>query len=145
MSHPLLDRLQQGPILFDGAMGTLLYERGIPLDHCFDELNLSQPDLIVEIHRRAAKNAREAREISGQPALIAGSIGPTGRTLAPIGTTAPNLVREAYQEQASALLEGGVDLLIIETISSLDEMREAVLAAREVTDLPIIAQMTFAE
>ena len=51
MSHPFLDRLQQGPILCDGAMGTLLYERGIPLDHCFDELNLSQPDLVVEIHR----------------------------------------------------------------------------------------------
>ncbi len=181
MSHPFLDRLQQGPILCDGAMGTLLYERGISLDHCFDELNLSQPDLVVEIHReyiaagaeiietnsfganrfkldqygladkcrqinrRAAKNAREAREISGQPVLIAGSIGPTGRTLAPIGTTPAQLVREAYQEQASALLEGGVDLLIIETISSLDEMREAVLAAREVSDLPIIAQMTFAE
>jgi methionine synthase / methylenetetrahydrofolate reductase(NADPH) len=162
-------------------MGTLIYERGIPLDRCFDELNLSNPDLIVEIHReyiaagaevietntfganrfkldqygladkyrqinrRAARNAREAREISGQPVLIAGSVGPTGRTLAPIGTTPPELARDAYREQIGALLEGGVDLLIIETISSLDEMRQAVLAAQEVADLPIVAQMTFAE
>jgi homocysteine S-methyltransferase len=161
-------------------MGTQLYERGVPLDACFDHVNLSNPQLVIDIHReyilagaelvetnsfganrfkldqhglahllrqinrQAARNAREAREITGQPVLIAGSIGPTGRTLPPIGTTAPELVRDAFREQIEALLEGGVDLLIFETMSQLEEMRQALLAARDVCDLPIIAQMTFA-
>ncbi|MBX6342148.1 MAG: homocysteine S-methyltransferase family protein, partial [Thermomicrobiaceae bacterium] len=142
MAHPFYERLARGPILCDGAMGTLLYERGVDLDACFDELNLSNPNLVVDIHReyiaagaemietnsfganrfkldqhglagrvreinrRAARKAREAREISGQPVLIAGSVGPTGRTLAPYGTTRPEAVREAYREQIAALLEG---------------------------------------
>lgn len=181
MAHPFLERLERGPILCDGAMGTLLYERGIPLDACFDELNLTSADLIVDIHReyiaagaemietnsfganrfklepfgltgkvrdlnrRAARNAREARELSGQPVLIAGSVGPTGRTLPPIGATDPEAIYTAFYEQISALLEGGVDLLVIETIPSLDEMLTAIRVAKEVCDLPIVAQMTFAE
>jgi len=180
MDHPFLERLARGPILCDGAMGTQLYERGVPLDACFDQVNLSNPQLVIDIHReyilagaeivetnsfganrfkldqhglahllrrinlQAARNAREAREITGQPVLIAGSIGPTGRTLPPIGTTSPQAVRDAFREQVEALLEGGVDLLIMETMSQIEEMRQAVLAAREVCDLPVIAQMTFA-
>ncbi len=179
MANPFVERLGRGVILCDGAMGTLLYERGIPFDTCFDEVNLSHPTLVVDIHReyiaagseiietnsfganrfkleqfglsghvreinrKAARNAREAREISGQPVLVAGSVGPTGRTLPPIGTANPEQVRAAYREQISALLEGGVDLLIIETIPSLAEMTEAIQAAREASDLPIVAQMTF--
>lgn len=181
MAHPFLERLEQGPILCDGAVGTMLHSRGVSLDACFDELNRSNPDLVVEIHReyiaagaeiietnsfganrfkleqfgladdvrdlnrRSARNAREAREISGQPVLIAGSIGPSGRTLSPIGTTPVHLVEEIYREQIGALLEGGVDLLMIETIGSLVEMQAALTAAREMCDLPIVAQMTFAD
>lgn len=181
MAHPFLQRLAQGTILCDGAMGTLLHQQGASLDTCFDELNLSSPETIVDIHRAyiaagsdiietnsfganrfkleafgladnvrrinraAAKNAREAREISGNPVMIAGSVGPTGRTLEPLGTTPAEPVFDAYREQISALLEGGVDLIIIETISSLAEMEAAVRAARDVSDLPLIAQMTFAE
>lgn len=184
MPQPFLARLARAgtaPILCDGAMGTQLYERGVPFDSCFDELNLSRPDLVVEIHRdyiaagaeiietntfganrfklephgladrvreinrKGARNAREAREVSGQPTLIAGSVGPTGRTLRPFGTAAPGTVRDAFREQMLALWEGGVDLLMIETIPSLDEMREAVAAAREVCDLPLVAQLTFTQ
>ncbi|HLI50276.1 MAG TPA: bifunctional homocysteine S-methyltransferase/methylenetetrahydrofolate reductase, partial [Thermomicrobiaceae bacterium] len=183
MAHPFLQRLRQGrgTLLCDGAMGTLLHQQGAPIDTCFDELNLSGPATIVDVHRAyiaagsdiietnsfganrfkleaygladsvrrinraAAKNAREAREISGNPVLIAGSVGPTGRMLEPLGTTPVEPVFDAYREQISALLEGGVDLIIIETISSLAEMEAAVRAARDVSDLPLIAQMTFAE
>jgi methionine synthase / methylenetetrahydrofolate reductase(NADPH) len=181
MTHPFLSRLEHGPILCDGAMGTLLHERGVSIDACFDELNLTDPVLVTDIHReyiaagaeiietntfganrfkldahgladrvrdinlRGAKIAREAREISGQPVLVAGSVGPTGRTVEPIGTTAADVVRDAFRHQIGALLEGGVDLLIIETISSLDEMCLAIEAAQDVSDLPIVAQMTYGE
>ncbi|MEX2425427.1 MAG: bifunctional homocysteine S-methyltransferase/methylenetetrahydrofolate reductase [Thermomicrobiaceae bacterium] len=181
MAHPFIERLTQGIILCDGAIGTVIHQRGIPIDACFDELNLVDPGMIVEIHRdyiaagaeiietntfgankykladynlagqvreinlRGAKLAREAREVSGQPVFVAGSIGPTGRIVEPIGTVPASDVRDAFKEQVEALLEGGVDLLMIETISSLDEMRLAVEAAREASDLPIVAQMTFAD
>jgi homocysteine S-methyltransferase len=181
LTHPLIDRLAAGPLLADGAMGTVLYASGASLDESFDALNLSRPDLVLDVHRayleagadlletnsfganrfklegfglgekvreinkRAVRLAREAREISGRPVLIAGSVGPTGRTLAPFGAVQPEAVRDAYREQIEALLEGGVDLLVLETIGSLGEMTEAILAAREACDLPIVASMTFAE
>jgi homocysteine S-methyltransferase len=181
MTHPLLDRLAAGPLLADGAIGTMLYAAGASLDESFDALNLSRPELVLDTHRayldagadlletnsfganrfkleafgladrvkeinkKAVRLAREAREITGRPALIAGSIGPTGRTLAPLGVVTPEAVRAAFREQIEALLEGGVDLLVLETIGSLDEMEEAVGAARDACDLPIVASMTFAE
>ena len=181
MTHPLIDRLAAGPLLADGAMGTVLYASGASLDESFDALNLTRPELVLDVHRayleagadlletnsfganrfklegfglaenvreinkKAVRLAREAREISGRPVLIAGSVGPTGRTLAPFGAVQPEAARAAYREQIEALLEGGVDLLVLETIGSLGEMTEAVLAAREACDLPIVASMTFAE
>lgn len=181
MTHPLFDRLSAGPILADGAIGTMLYAAGASLDESFDALNLNRPDLVLGVHRayldagaelleantfganrfklesfgladrvkainrKAVRLAREAREIAGSAALVAGSVGPLGRTLAPYGTLAPSVAREAFREQIEALLEGGVDLLAIETIGNLDEMTEAVNAAREACDLPIVASMTFAE
>lgn len=181
MSHPFLDRLRDGPLLLDGAMGTMLYAGGAALDECFDALNLTHPERVAEIHRayiragadiietntfganrakleafglegqvriinrRAAKLAREEREISGAPVLVAGAVGPTGRTIAPIGLTAPETVRSIFEEQMAALLEGGVDLLILETMGSVVEARQAILAAQAVGDLPIVVLMTFAE
>jgi homocysteine S-methyltransferase len=181
MTHPLIDRLAAGPILADGAIGTMLYAAGASLDESFDALNLTRPDLVLgvhrayldagadlletntfganrfklegfglaervrEINRKAVRLAREAREITGRPALVAGSVGPLGRTLTPFGVLAPEAARAAFREQIDALLEGGVDLLVLETIGNLDEMTEAVAAAREACDLPVIASMTFAE
>lgn len=97
------------------------------------------------INMRAAKIAREEREIAGRPVYVAGSVGPTGRTLSPFGSTDPAAVRDAFREQIEGLLEGGVDCISIETIPNLAELEQALEAAFEATDLPIIAMMTFAE
>jgi methionine synthase / methylenetetrahydrofolate reductase(NADPH) len=181
MEHALLQQLQQHPLLCDGAMGTLLYARGVNYEQCFDALNLSQPELITNIHReyisagaqvietnsfganrakleaynlenrvreinfRAARLAREAREITGQPAFVAGAVGPTGRPLQAPDEHRLSELRALFREQIEALQEGGVDLLILETFSSLAELRQAILAAKEVGGLPIVAQMSFYE
>ncbi len=181
MTHPFLQRLSDGVLLLDGAMGTMLHGAGVGIDDCFDQLNLTKPELISSVHRaylsagadiietntfggnryrlesfglgdrvrdinyRAVKIAREAREISGSAAFVAGSIGPTQRTMKPYGTATSDEIRTVFSEQVEALLEGGVDLLIIETISDLTEMVAAVEAAKAVSDLPVVALMTFAE
>jgi len=182
MAHKLLELLAQGPLLCDGAMGTLLYQRGVPLDDCFDALNVDRPELVQELHLayihagadivetntfganrfkleafgledrvrainlRGVNVAREAERLAGREVLIAGSVGPTGRTLAPVGTTDPAAVRAAFREQIGALLERGVDLLLIETMPALDEAEEALAAAREAgCDVPIVVQLTFAD
>lgn len=96
-----------------------------------------------KINLWAAKVARNAREVGGQPVFVAGSVGPTGKLLAPIGDVTANDLKDAFTEQMEALLAGGVDLFIIETMSSLEETAIAVRAARSVSKLPVIAQMSF--
>ncbi|MDZ4834470.1 MAG: bifunctional homocysteine S-methyltransferase/methylenetetrahydrofolate reductase [Candidatus Melainabacteria bacterium] len=91
----------------------------------------------------AAKIARNAREIAGQPAFIAGSVGPTGKMLPPLGNTEKSELYDAFREQMEGLLAGGVDLFMIETMSSLDELVQAVKAARSLSQLPIVAQVSF--
>lgn len=181
LAHPLIERLAKGLILSDGAMGTMLYSRGVGLERCFEELNLSNPQMVQDIHLdyiragselietntfganrfrlasygleskvrefalRGAKTAKYARDISGEPVLIAGSIGPLGKPLRPVGKITREEARSAFREEAEGLLEGGVDCFIIETFYDLVEMTEAVGAVQEMTDLPIIAQMTFNE
>ncbi len=103
------------------------------------------PGRIREINIRGAGIAREAREIEGEPVFVGGSIGPLGRPLAPIGKITSKQAFEAFQEQAEALAEAGVDLFIIETFSDLVEIKEAIRAVRGASKLPIIAQMTFTE
>ncbi len=183
MRSPFLDRLATGvPVLFDGAMGTELYARGVPFERCFDELNLVQPDLVQEIHRayiaagadvietntfaanrvrladfgledrvreinfRGVRLAREAREVSGESVFLAGSISGLGQPLAPVGTISLDAARVVFVEQIEALLEAGVDLLVLETFSNLEELRQAVLAATSVSsDLPILAEVSIAD
>ncbi|MBA2248230.1 MAG: homocysteine S-methyltransferase family protein, partial [Chloroflexia bacterium] len=98
-----------------------------------------------DVNKRGVRLAREEREISGTSVLVAGSIGPTGRTLAPFGTLTQEATTEAFREQIEFLLEAGVDLLIIETMGNQDEMDCAIAAAQASSDLPIVAMMTFAE
>lgn len=179
METDLKKRLDERVLVCDGAMGTYLNKKGISYDRCLDELCISRPDLVEEVHReyinagaeiietntfggnrfrlashgmehlvrdinfKGARIAREAREISGIDILVAGSIGPLGKPIEPLGKISIEAAKEALIEQAEALLEGGVDLFMIETISSIDEIVAAVSAVRSVTDLPVVAQMTF--
>src|SRR5579875_1396140 len=181
MEYSFLQLLRQRPLLCDGAMGTLLYARGIPYEQCFDALNLSQPELIVGIHReyinagaevvetnsfganrirlahhnledkvrqinhRAARLVQEARDITGKPVFIAGAVGPTGLPLQAPDERRLQELRAIFREQIEGLQEGGADLLILETFTSLAELRQAVLAAQEIGGLPIVAQMSFDE
>jgi homocysteine S-methyltransferase len=102
-------------------------------------------DRVAEINRKGVRIARGAREIAGTLVFVAGSVGPTGRALPPFGHTSDSEIHEVFAEQIAALLEGGVDLLVLETFGDLREIEQAVRAARDQTDLPIVAQMTFAE
>ena len=181
MEQNFLQTLRQRPMLADGAMGTLLYARGIPYEQCFDALNLSQPELISGIHReyisagaeivetnsfganrirlaphnledqvrkinhRAARLVQEARDVTGKQVFIAGAVGPTGLPLQAPDEHRLRELRAIFREQIEGLQEGGADLLILETFTSLAELRQAVLAAREIGGLPVIAQMSFNE
>src|SRR6185437_9407409 len=172
--------LSARPVLCDGAMGTLLYAKGICINRCYDELNRSQPGLILGIHQdylhagaevietntfggsssrlsrhgcadkvRAVNlaGARLAREAAKSfHALVAGAVGPLGVRIEPLGKIAREEARDAFREQIAALVEGGVDLVILETFGSLEELHQAILAAREVNfDLPVVAQVTIDE
>jgi methionine synthase / methylenetetrahydrofolate reductase(NADPH) len=175
---PLLERLAEGIVVSDGGLGTLLYSRGIFINRCFDELNLSAPALVGGVHadyveagaelietntfgahrfklgphgldgqvvRVNREGARIAREAAHGRALVAGSIGPLGKPLEPIGHVPVAEAVAAYAEQATGLVEGGVDVFIIETMASLDQARAALSGVRSVSALPAIVSMTFNE
>lgn len=97
-------------------------------------------DRVEELNRAAAALAREA---AGEDVLVAGSIGPTGELMEPMGNLTPETAADAFAEQAAALAAGGVDLFVIETMSDLAEVEAAVVGARRVSDLPIAATLTF--
>lgn len=161
-------------------MGTLLYAKGVFINRCYDELNLSQPELIRGIHHEylqagaevietntfggnhfrlsrhslgdhihainvaGAQLAREAAK--SFDAWVAGSVGPLGIRIEPLGKTSFEEARQAFREQISGLVEGGVDLIIIETFGYLEELHQAILAAREVNpEIPVVAQVTIDE
>src|SRR5438046_2919393 len=180
MSADFLTRLQKSAVLCDGAMGTLLYSKGIFINRCYDELNLSQPDLIRGVHReylqagaeiiepntfggnsfRLARHsmadrvhevklagARLASEAAKSfDGWVGGSVGPLGIRIEPLGKTSFEEARAAFREQIAALVEGGVDLIILETFGYIEELHQALLAAREVKpDMPVVAQVTIDE
>src|SRR5947209_11344144 len=102
-------------------------------------------DQVRAINVAGARIARGAREICGQTAFVAGSVGPTGRPMEPYGHATQAELHVVFGEQIGALIEGGVDLLVLETFQDLRELVEAVNAARAVSDIPIVAQLTFSE
>jgi len=171
------DQLSRRVLVADGAMGTMLYSRGVFINRCFDELNVAQPDIVRGIHQDYVKAGAEiletntfgatrprlaafgiaeklkdinraavriAREASKNGPFVAGAVGPLGVRIEPLGPTSFAEAREAFREQIEALVDTGVDLLILETFGNLDELREAVFAAQEVTggEIPVIAQVT---
>ena len=179
MGKSFLERLTEDEILVcDGAMGTMLYSRGIYIDRCFDELNLSNPVIVKNVHQEYLQSGADiletntfganryklephgldaklydinfqgvkiAREVARDKAFIAGSIGPLGRTIEPIGHLSEKEARQAFYDQAKAQFEGGVDLFILETFNDINEIQQALLAVKEICDLPIISQMAFTD
>lgn len=100
-------------------------------------------DRVIEINSAAARVARRAADEAGRPVLVAGSMGPSGELLEPMGTMTPQTAEDAFADQATGLAEGGADVLWIETMSSLEEVEAAVRGARKATDLPVTATMSF--
>ncbi len=166
---------RDGVHIFDGAIGTRFYDKGIYINRSYDELNLTAADLVREVHEeyvRAGaeiietnsygatahklqsygldKSMREinlaaakiAREAAGDRAFVAGAIGSLGLRIEPYGPTSFDEAKEMFKEQIAALLEGGVDLFVLETFSDLSEIKQVIKAVKELCDLPIIAQMT---
>ena len=175
---PFLDALASRVLVCDGAMGTMLYGKGVFVNRCFESLNLTQPALVTEVHREYLNagadvietntfgasrlklrafglgdqvhdinlaGARLARQAAGDRAYVAGAIGPLGVRIEPWGKTGIDEAREYFREQAAALVEGGVDLLMLETFRDWNEAAAAIDAVRAVTDLPIAAAVTTEE
>ncbi len=174
----LLERIQTQVVVADGAMGTMLYSKGIFINRCFDELNLSNPGLVKEIHQGYVRAGAEiietntfganslrlaafglaeklrdinqagvrlARECAGEDLWVAGAVGPLGLRIEPLGPTSFQEAREAFQQKITTLAEAGADLIVLETFGDLNEIREAISAARKACDLPILAQMSVDE
>ncbi len=188
----LLELISEKTLLADGAMGTMLHARGIGFDKCFDELNLTNPSSVAEIHREyieagaqliitntfsanryklskhglqddvaeinraGVELAKRVVAASFKDVLIAGDVGPLGVRIAPYGRVKPEEAREAFAEQIRALAEAGADLIVIETMSDIYEIQEAIKAAKDVgmglapipgrpqgSSLPIVASVTF--
>lgn len=105
-------------------------------------------DRVIELNRMAAKIGREVADATmaanpGRTVLVAGSMGPTGELMEPMGSMTPETCTEAFAEQATGLAEGGADVLWIETMSSIEEVEAAVAGARQVSDLPVCVAMSF--
>jgi 5-methyltetrahydrofolate--homocysteine methyltransferase len=149
MSLTFLDEIKIRTLVADGAMGTMLQKNGLTVGGCPEEWNISHPDIVQNIHRQyfaAGADLVETNTFGGNRYRlgVAGSVGPTGEFLEPIGTvTFDNLV-EIFQEQIAALAGGGVDLIIVETMTDLQEARAALVAAKKVNSaLPVAVTMTF--
>src|SRR5882672_10226639 len=181
--RPLIEAVRAGVLVLDGAMGTQLYERGVLFNACFEELNVSRPELVSKVHEdylRAgaqvietntfganalrlekhglasrvrdlnAAGVRIARAAAAGQAYVVGALGPSGYFLGEAGGAGAEdraKVRAVFLEQARALLEAGVDALLVETIRQTPELRIAVEAAVEASEgrVPIIASASLDE
>ena len=174
---PFRAALQERVLILDGAMGTMLQERGLKPGQSPEELNLTMPDVVASVHRDYINagadiiitntfggtrfklshygleerlneiNARAveiARREAGNKAYVGASIGPTGQFVEPLGEVSFDEMKDAFRQQASALVAAGADLISLETFLDIKECRAAVIAIREVSStIPIIAMLTF--
>src|SRR5437773_2245742 len=178
MLKPFLEHLDNTVVICDGAMGTQLYSKGVFLNRCFDELNLSRPSLVREVHQEYLwagaeiletntfganrlkldphglagrvgdinlSGVRIAKEVARDAAYIGGSVGPLGIRVEPLGKLRMSEAEEIFAEQIQALVEGGADLICLETFSDLKEIEAAIRAARKVSSLPVMAELTLEE
>ena len=173
----ILEVLKNNKILVsDGAMGTMLLQKGLTGGQCPEQFNVTHPEVIQSIHRdyfnagadivttnsfggtatrlkmhglsgkvaefsqAAVKNARL---VCPEGKFVAGSIGPTGLVLEPLGEASRSDVTKMFEEQARALTDAGADVLFIETMMALEELECAMQAVKNVTSLPVSACMTF--
>ncbi|MRR54963.1 MAG: 5-methyltetrahydrofolate--homocysteine methyltransferase [Deltaproteobacteria bacterium] len=177
MKAPFLEVIRERILVLDGAMGTMLQERGLKPGQSPEELNLTLPEVVAGVHRAyhdagadiivtntfggnreklshygLEGRLREinragvtiAREIAGNSAYVAASIGPTGKFVEPVGDLSFDAMAAIFREQAEALIEAGADLITLETFLDIKEIRAAVIAIRELSaTIPIIAMLTF--
>src|SRR5271156_4530412 len=175
----LLDLLKERIVIGDGATGTYLYELGVPLNHCLEEINISQPELLTRLYReyadagaqvvetnsfganrirlarfgldhqvseinwRAAQVARDA--VKGmKDVFVGGSVGPL--SLRPADGEISTDDRKAFfREQIGALLDGGCDLIFLETFNALDELLLALEVFQNLTNIPVVTSMAVSE
>ncbi len=174
---PFLDALADGPLLFDGAMGSLLYERGVLHTRSYDELNISQPELIQSVHRDylaagaqviesntfgcnrislarhglaeqatalCRRGVELAREVAGDRAWVAGAVGPTGVRFSVATAAERRTARFALAEQIDTMVLAGVDVIVLETFSSILELETAIEVAKQRgPKVPVVAQLVF--
>ncbi len=176
MPRSFIEEIQDNIIVADGGMGTMLYAKGVYLNRCYDEMNLSEPKKVQEIHRQYIeagaelietntfganpvklgphglgerteeinrRGAQMAREVAGADIWVAGSVGPLGKPLSPIGKISSDEAKDFFRVQIKGLIGGGVDLILFETIGDIQELVIALKVAREECNLPIIAMATF--
>jgi methionine synthase I (cobalamin-dependent)/5,10-methylenetetrahydrofolate reductase len=173
---PFRERLQNEIIVFDGGTGTYLYDKGVFINRCFEELNLTNPELVKEVHRdylNAGADALEtntfgankfrlaahgldakvydinyagaqlAKAVANDAAYVAGSVGPLGVQIEPLGKISYDEAKDVFIDQIKGLIDGGVDLIVLETFGLVEELVQAVRAVRELQKgIPVIAQAT---
>jgi len=170
------DRLRDGIVVFDGGVGTYLYEKGIYINTCFDELNLTNPDIVMQVHRDYVnagadvvetntyganrfklaphgldgkvyeinkRGAELAVAAAAGNALVAGSVGPLGVQIEPLSALSYDEARDVFKEGVRGLLDGGVDLIILETFGLVKELEQALRAVKDLNpQIPVVAQVT---
>lgn len=173
------ERIGNEIIVFDGGTGTYLYEKGVFINRCFEELNLTNPELVKQVHRDYVlagadvietntfganrfklaphglnekiyeinyAGAKLAREVAGDKVLVAGSVGPLGVQIEPLGKIGYDEAKDYFKEQIQPLIDGGVDLIILETFTLTAEIIQAIRAVKEINpEFPVIAQVTVNE
>ena len=174
----LNELIAEGPVILDGATGTNLMEKGMPMGVCPEAWILENKEIMIDLQRRYVEAGTQilyaptftanrikleeydlsdrleqmnrdlvkiSKEAAGGKAYVAGDMTMTGKQLFPLGDLMFEELVDVYKEQARILDDEGVDLFVVETMMSLQESRAAVIAIREVSDLPIMVSLTYNE